>query len=203
MSVTFRAQVIVPDTNSSARDVMMINPCFRNNVGLPGWDSTGLAKDLADGVAANIQTAGSTRPITVKLYDLHGTKPVYPFARYDRLPAGTIPTAQSPRELAVCLSFYATVNRPRRRGRLYLPYSWLTSASTAPNLISSTNIDAWINPWVTLFAGLGGADIDWVVFSKRDDDAFKVSTAWMDNEFDVIRGRGLKATYRKTVTTSG
>jgi hypothetical protein len=107
----------------------------------------------------------------------------------------------NPRELAICLSFYADRNIPRHRGRLYFPAPIVagSSLSVRPSSIAMNAVAAF----VPVFAGLGGVDVDWVVWSEKDRTARKVTNWWVDDEWDVVRSRGLRPTTRLTGSTSG
>jgi hypothetical protein len=55
---------------------------------------------------------------------------------------------------------------------------------------------------VNLFTGLGGPDVDWCVYSRRLDNPFSITDWWYDNEWDVIRARGMVGTARVKGTTT-
>jgi hypothetical protein len=56
---------------------------------------------------------------------------------------------------------------------------------------------------VPILAGLGGLDVDWVVYSRVTDTARKVTNWWVDDAWDIQRRRGLRPTTRTEGTTSG
>src|SRR4051794_37000822 len=116
MAKTYRAQCVFFTDSGLPRDVMQINPCF-HDTGL-GSNPDQLATDLA----ASLKTwLTVTTPITVKLYDVAAPKPVFPSGQ--KIADSAAPPVQisTARELALCLSYYADQNRPRHRGRLYIP----------------------------------------------------------------------------------
>lgn len=193
----WRAQVIWGADSDLARDRLVITPHF-DDKGL-ATDPVGLATDLA--AALNTWGGwGSIRRTQVKMYDAQGTPPVFPQADVITNQAG-YPVSGSPRELAMCLSFFAERNVARRRGRLYIPCPILTGGSPVvrPSLTNRQKV-AELAP---IFAGLGGADVDWVVYSRADDTGRKVTDWWVDDEWDVIRSRGLTRTTRTAGTTGG
>ncbi len=104
-----------------------------------------------------------------------------------------------PREVCVCLSYYAGRNLPRDRGRIYLgPFLASTTGEERPNA-------ALLGRFITLGNGLASvgesavvADSDWVVFSPTRGTAKVITNIWVDNEWDTQRRRGLKATSRLT-----
>lgn len=177
------------------RDRMVINPTFEMTGAL--HDPQQLATDLATALDSYWTSIGE---IIVKAYDVEGTKPVYPSGSSTKN-ASAMRNSTLPRELACCLSFYAGQNVPRRRGRLFLPISLVTGA--AVTLRPSTAVRTKVSELVPILAGLGGVDVDWVVYSQRDHAAHKVTNWWVDDEWDVQRSRGLRATTRLTGTTSG
>ncbi len=190
----WRLQTYFAFDSSFPRDRMVITPCFDDR-GL-GTDPQGLCNDLA--AALNTWTPG-TMEIQVKAYDAQGTPPVYPQGS-SIVNEGTNPATSTPRELALCLSFYGDRNRPRERGRLYLPGAAF-GMSTA--LRPSTPNMQKVLDLVPIFAGLGGADVDWVVYSRTNNDTTKVRNAYVDNEWDIVRSRGGRPTTRLTATTGG
>jgi len=173
---------------SFPRDALVITPHF-NDQGV-GSDPEGLANDLAD--ALNGWEPGSV-PLKIKVYDAQGTVPVYPVAEVTRN-GPAVPLAGANREVAVCLSFYAGSNRPRHRGRLYIPAPVAGMALTGSR--PSAGVQQKAADLVPLFADLGGADVDWCVYSRLDDTARSVSHWWVDNAWDVQRRRGLQPTAR-------
>jgi hypothetical protein len=54
-----------------------------------------------------------------------------------------------------------------------------------------------------IFANLGGSDVDWIVWSRKNHTATKVQNYWVDDEWDTVRSRGLKRSTRQVATTSG
>jgi hypothetical protein len=176
------------------RDRIVMTPHF-NDQG-PGGDTQSLVDDLADRYEEIFSVF--TGEIKVTAYDAEGTPPVYPVAEAIRR-AGVVGSPNAPRELAVCLSFYHERNLPRNRGRLYIPAGFLnigTQTTKPPMPIAIMPLLA------TAFTDLGGLNVDWSVYSKVDGEPKKVTHWWYDNEWDVMRSRGLKADSRLLQTTS-
>jgi len=184
-------------SSALARDAMQINPVF--NVQSPAPDYADLVGDWITalrGWGTNIGTA----QITVKAYDVSRPTPNYPV--YEKTEnTGTVGTANLPRELALCLSFYAGSNIKRRRGRLYLPLVWGVGTGALGERPTQTNIDK-VAALVPILTALGGLDVDWSVWSKADGTARAVTHWWVDNEWDIQRMRGLRGTTRSEGTTS-
>lgn len=194
----YRLQCSIGADTAFPRDRVMINPHF-NNVGgiLTDSDADQLCEDLADALVAYVS---GTREIVVKAYDAQGTPPVFPVGNAIRN-VGQFPASSAPRELALCLSFYSGQNVPRRRGRLYLPV-FLIAPGVTHGVRPSTTNQAKVGALATILADLGGADIDWSVYSRVDDVARAVSNWWVDDEWDSMRSRGLRSETRTVGTVS-
>lgn len=197
--VTYKAQLMMDVDTNLPRDRMVITPTFTDNGATS--DPTQLATDLATGYATWL---GGTPHVTCKLYDVQGTPPVFPAGIFEKNPAGAPVATTHPREVAICLSYYAGVNRPRRRGRLYIP-AGLVLKHTAESSASVRPTTATMNGAMDLaglFKGLGGVDVDWVVWSTVDRAPFKVTNYYVDDEWDTVRRRGMRPTTRVTGTGS-
>lgn len=177
------------------RDVLMINPHFDDH-GVT-TDPAGLCNDLAEAIS-QWTVPGGAYQVKCTAYDANGTPPVFPAGESTFWP-GVSGGAQEPRELALCLSYYSGQNRPRYRGRLYVPVCLLgVSTGGRPNTAALTKVMT-LGPILT---GLGGPDVDWVVYSQVDSSARPVSDYYCDDEWDVVRSRGLRPTTRQTATAS-
>lgn len=177
------------------RDGMVITPHFDDGGALT--DPQGLCADLA---AALDDLAAVKTQITVKAYDAQGTVPVFPQGEA-QVRTGTFGSSGGPREVALCLSFFAERNLPRTRGRLYFPHAFISAGS--PSGIRPTQIlMESLGMAADVFQELGGTDVDWVVYSGRDDAARPVTDWFVDDEWDTIRSRGLRPNTRVTGTTS-
>jgi len=198
MSVTYRASIAVWGDSLASTDAMCINPCF-HDTGLTS-DPQSLATALCTAVVALI---GASRQVRVRLYDVNGTKPIYP-AGEKQLSTGLAAVSTIPREIALCLSFYATDNQPRKRGRLYIPMAIAGASPADMTVRPSSAMRSIVSNWVPIFTGLGGVDVDWVVFSKKDNVSRPVTDWWIDDEWDIQRSRGLRGGVRtKGTTTEG
>ena len=196
---TLRLQCSWKMDSAFPRDAMQINPVFDVgfNVADPsaGADAEALCEDLADALSS---WDGSAAEVTVKAYDVEGTPPVYASGQAVRN-VGGIGSSGMPREIALCLSFYSGHNAPGLRGRLYIPAVFLTSApGQRPTTAQMTNV----GNLAAVFQALGGTNVDWSIWSVRDSERHAVTHWWVDDEWDVIRSRGLRATTRQTGTTS-
>jgi len=155
-------------------------------------------QDLVDDVAAAFNAFGpySTRVLTVKAYNLADTKPRPILATKVISGSGAI-SGLGNRDVALCLSFYADRNIPRHRGRIYLgPFSASDCGTTKPG-------GSLMSQALTLANALGAAgptEAQWSVWSELDNLARPVTKAYVDNEWDTQRRRGLKSDARTTAT---
>lgn len=179
-------------------DVMIITPHFQTTTPgvILGTDAEALASDLADALNT---WSNLTAELHVKMYDAQHAAPNYPLAEEVRR-QGSHPSAAVNRDLAACLSFFAGTNRPRRRGRLYVPCAIKALAAGAAQL-TAANMNT-IATLVPILTGLGGVDVDWVVYSRVDNQAHAVTDWFVDNQWDTQRRRGLRASTRLVGTTS-
>lgn len=201
MSTVLRAQCTWQIESLLPRDGVMINPCFRHNLPAMGGGS---AQSIADDLAAALKAweVGPTlHQLTVKLYDAQAPPPNRPMAT-KVLNANQAQGWSTPPELACCLSFYGGTNQPHQRGRIYLPVAKADTASAAAPRPTST-IRTKIAALASTFSGIGGADVDWVVYSPTRDDATKVDHYFVDDDWDIIRSRSVRPTTRTAGTTSG
>lgn len=191
----WRLQTLIAADSLDPSDRMVMTPHF-NDQGV-GTDPQGLCDDWADAIHTWMG-AGNTTEIIVRAYDAQGTKPVYPQGEAVRN-QGTFKQCAMPREVALCLSFYSEHNRPRTRGRLYMPAVVLgTSASRRP---TQSQMDK--GKELAQFAeNLGGVDVDWSIYSRMDNKALKVTDYWINDEWDTVRSRGWGETRRDKYTTS-
>lgn len=199
-----RAQISIAADSLLPRDRLVMTPHFEVSGGaLPGIDFDALANDLATGIGNWMVTANS-REVNVKIYDAQGSKPVIPEADVTKN-TNLAPASAVMREAALCLSYFAGANRARRRGRLYVPVNAFVSAGGSLNLGLRPTLASQqkVADLVPIFAGLGGIDCDWVVYSRQDNTARKITDWWVDNEWDIVRTRGLRPSSRLAGTTSG
>jgi len=186
------------------KNSVCINPTFRHQTWQLGEDplpadANALAQEMADKLAL----ITGTIPITVKVYDIEKAKPNFPIGTAVKNPAAAPRVISVVPEAAVCLSFYADINRPRHRGRLYLP-AWLCGASVSnmgrevPSAMQTAASDIAI-----MFAGLGGGNVDWGVWSRVDHAFHKATNYWISSAWATVRSRGIKESNRMQFTTSG
>lgn len=191
-----RAQCSFLMDSAFPRDRLVINPVFSMTGTFQDADQ--LAEDLADALSTWKSPACE---VQVKTYDVEGTKPVYPNGEAVN-DSGIVGASTCPRELALCLSFYAERNIPRRRGRLFVPFCVSSGSSTVARKPTAAQQQR-VADLVPLFEALGGVDVDWGIWSQRDRQFHKATHWWVDDEWDIQRSRGQRPQSRLTGTTSG
>lgn len=173
----------------------IVNNVYLNTAVLPGVsgdDPDALADDLAH-VFDDIWYAPGRTEIAVSAYRVDQQGP--PDAHVVINP-GQIAQSAIPRELAICLSFYANLNQPRRRGRIYLSASGAGIASATKDI--PVNMVTKALDLATGIANVGGIDVDWSTHSTIDGSHHGVTDAWCDAEWDTVRSRGLASRGRQT-----
>jgi hypothetical protein len=194
MARVYRAQIAVGADTAFPRDRVTLTPHFNDS---SDGNAQTLATDLADKM--NVFHA-STREVVVKVYDAQKPKPNPPMATATRS-AGLFPASPTNRDIALCLSYYATTNAPRHRGRIYIPAFWFSTGSIG---VRPTNAQMQaIEQFVTMFATSGPSSVVWCVYSRKDQVARNVTNWWVDDEWDTQRRRGLRPSTRNTGTTPG
>lgn len=185
---TYRAQIAFALDTALPRDACVITPHYT------GSDPQALADGLKSNLIANPHVT-SIVPFTVNIYDATGPKPHHPIGTAS---SGTGAAAGSgPREVSLCLSYYAGLNQPRLRGRLYIPQAFFGAPSaTRP---TGTQITTAMSFGPTLGKTLP-TGVKWVVWSRVTSTAHDVTNYWVDDEWDTIRSRGLKSTTRQLGT---
>jgi hypothetical protein len=183
--VIFKAAISFPMDSALPRDQVSITPHFFGDN----------AQALADALKANLianASVGATTPFIVKIYDAQKTPPSYPLATSTNGTGFT--TSTLPREIALCLSYYSTWNRPQYRGRLYIPGHFI--GGPFPLRPTSTQMGKAL-AWATIFRTGLPANHNWVLYSPKRGAADGVSNWWVDDEWDIVRSRGLRGTTRQ------
>lgn len=191
--------------DDTPKNLAVITPHFRRQLDITdptsGVNATQLCQDLADALA--LALPGATTPFTVTAYNDQGVKPNYPMASITKNSGAAIKVVSCVPEAAVCLSFYADQNRPRHRGRLYLPAWLLGGTSGDMGRVVPSGLRTTAQACVTSFANLGGANVDWGVWSGVDRAFYKATNYFISDAWAIQRRRGIKETARTVGTTSG
>lgn len=184
---TYRAMLWWAFDSALPRDRITVNPHFVGDN--PGALADALMTNLAGLSGAPTMTYG------VKIYDATKPKPNPPLT--ERQFGSTFVASTKVREVALCLSYYSTWNRPRYRGRLYIPGELI--GGTLGLRPTSTQITTALNFKNVLTTGLP-PNCNWTVYSKTMNAVNGVSNCWVDDEWDIQRSRGLRGTSRQLAT---
>jgi len=175
----------------NAEDAIQITPTFRTETGESGLDS--LAQEILDKWQAYISPTFASNQQRVTLYVAGGVKPNYPVAqKEENLGQGVATTLN--RDIALCLSYYSQFNRPRFRGRLYLPCAIAGISVTGAR--PSTTQQQKAADLASVLAGVGGTNVTWGLWSTVDKVFRPTTHWWVDNAWDTQRRRGQKPTSR-------
>lgn len=179
----YRVSIAFPLDSDLPRDYMTINPHYF------GDNASALANAIKSNLIAHTQVGA--RPFFIKVYDAQKAPPSYPLATAEQVAAA--PASTAPREVALCLSYFSAWNRPSYRGRLYLPHMLFGGAQgLRPTTIQR---DAAMSFKSVLEDNLP-ANVNFVVWSRKLDNGFGVTDFWVDDEWDIVRSRGLRPTGR-------
>ena len=185
---TYRVSIGFQLDSALPRDLVTINPHYNG-------DNPQALGDALKNNLIGFGALGPTMPFTVKVYDALKAPPNYPL--YTTTNGTSFATTAKPREVAMCLSYYSTYNRPSYRGRLYIPAGLIPGGMVLrPTQSQIDSVISWKN---VLGKGLP-AQHNWVVWSKKLQQANGVSHVWCDDEWDTVRSRGLKSTIRTLQT---
>ncbi len=187
----YRCLVSVAADSILARD-RTVNTFYLNDGGAltnPG----NLAEDIAT-IFAVYYTGG--REIDVRLYDMADAVPRQVKGTFVR-DLGLAPASAGPREVACCLSYRGAQNVPRQRGRMFMGVASAGRGTTGVRPQATTMSTAL--QLGQAIADLGGPDVDWVVHSPTANSQVPVKLAWVDDEWDTMRSRGLRSTTRQTL----
>lgn len=180
----YRALLSFQHDSALPRDAVTLSPHFS------GDDPGALATALKTNIAA--QPGVPITSYSVKVYDAEKLPPSYPLATATG-GSGTL-AMSCPREIALCLSYYSGFNRKSYRGRLYIPAGWSSSAvGLRPSAAQITNALEMRKMFTT---GMP-ANTHWIIYSRKLKQGFKVTNTWVDDEWDIMRSRGLRGTTRQ------
>ena len=198
-----RSEVTTESAGDIPRD-FAVNVVYHNvtanlAVGDVGWQNH--ADEVRD-VFSNVSpdTSAGThllagRKITVKCYDLADAKPRPVRGMSVYVPATQDPNASvGPRQIALCLSYYAGRNLPSERGRIYIGPLKFTDLAPKP---ASFVQDAVLAIGKGLF-NVGGGNVHWQQHSEKSGVTSTITDIWVDNRWDTIRGRLQRADSRET-----
>jgi hypothetical protein len=180
-----RVQIAFQMDTAFPRDAITINPHY--NTASP----QALVDQLKTNIIAHAQN-GALNWFTIKAYDAHQPPPSYPVAEADNVVAPHV--TASPREVALCLSYYAQFNRPGFRGRLFLPGFLIAGAQALRP--SAAQQQAVIDFAHLVINNALPSGTFWTCYSPTHKTDAQVTNVWCDDEWDTVRSRGMRPTTR-------
>lgn len=204
MATTYGFQVSIPVTDVLPRNRFVNAFHLQHTIGgLLDTDLEAIADDLVAMWQSHLGNA--TREVQCKVYDTDAV-PNYPRA-VSIVNAGVPWPCAQPREIALCLS-YSGVNAGNKneRGRMYLPTGVAAAVGsyaarpTTPQL--QWALDWYVTPNDSL-PDIGGVDWQFGIWSPTLKKFTKSEKAWVNDDWDVQRRRGLRESTRLAVTREG
>lgn len=204
MPQTYAFQVSIPVDTLLPRDRVSNTIHLEHSIGsLLNTDLESMCSDII-GVYQK-RYGRADREIKCSAYDTDAV-PNYPRASVT-VNTGLFWTAGMPREVALCLSYHGgQAGNKNERGRIFLaPYlaGTFASAGPRPTTIQMTWALDWYQHSNECFPDLGGVDWKFGVWSRNLKKFKQSQYAWVDDEWDTVRSRGLRATTRQSVSKEG
>jgi len=204
MAATYAFQVSVPVTDLLPRN-RFVNRFHMEHVtgGLLDTDLEGMCEDIA--ALWQTKLANATHEVDVRAYDTDAV-PNYPRAQVT-VNAGSAWPLQKPHEIALCLS-YSGPNRGNKneRGRMYLYPQLVLALDNLIDRPTQPQLD-WALGWYSTsnesFPDLGGVDWKFGVWSRTLKKFRQTTQAWVNDDWDVQRKRGLRESNRVSVNRDG
>lgn len=200
MAQTYKFQVGMYTETGLPRDVVVNTLHFQHQLGsLLPTDLDAMADSLID--LYRLKFSGASVKVNVKAYKAEaGPQP--PLS--DRTKGTSLATATGPREIALCLSFAGNKAKPRERGRIYLAAPLMyNSFGSRPSVAQQNWALGFYSTSNQSFPDLGGADWVFGVWSPTNQAFHKTTEAWVDDEWDTVRSRGLQPSSRVSSVRDG
>lgn len=204
MAQTYAFQVSLPVTDLLPRN-RVVNRFHMEHVagGLLDADLADICGDIA--ALWQARYGNATKEVDVRAYDVDAV-PNYPRAQVV-VNVGAFWPISHPREVALCLS-YSGPNRGNRseRGRMYLIpainplQSDMFERPTAGQLTWALD---WYKKANESFPDLGGVDWKFGVWSRTYQKFRQTTQAWVNDDWDIQRRRGLREAGRQSVQRDG
>jgi hypothetical protein len=204
MATTYAFQISMPLSSTLPRDRISNTVHLEHVVGgLLDTDLEGMCQDIV--AMYQFHYGNAAKEIQCKAYDVDAV-PNYPRADVVVNP-GVIWTTTMPHEICLCLSYCADHRgNKQERGRIYLQPALVGALSVTSERPSQGVMD-WALAFYTTsnnsFPDLGGVDWKFGVWSRTYKDFTQSKQAWVNDEWDVQRRRGLRETTRVTATREG
>jgi hypothetical protein len=162
--------------------------------------STGHRQAIMNGIAGAYQThmqnvmTGDINSLNIRCYPLGLNQGGPELESNYVFPGGS---GDGPQEVALCLSYYATFNQPRRRGRIYLGPFGKAGLGGRPDSIMLNKAKALGQAFGAGWAASGGAQSIWQLHSRTPASNMQtITNYWVDNAWDTLRSRGIAPTSR-------
>jgi hypothetical protein len=204
MAQTYAFQISLPVSTTLPRD-RYTNVVHLEHVsgGVVDTDLQGMCEDILEMYQVRYQHAD--HEIVVKAYDVDAV-PNYPRATAS-VNIGSVWQHSYPHEIALCLSWHGGyAGNKNERGRIYLMPGLAGTPGLNFERPSDTTLqwalDFYMAPNAS-FPDLGGIDWKFGTWSKTRQSFKQAQVAWVDDEWDTMRSRGMRATKRVTSTREG
>lgn len=207
MPQTYKFQITMPQVSTLPRDVISHTFHMQHSVGgLLSTDLDSVCQASAELFQKHYGGLAGGHKVTCKVYEM-GAAPQIPKSEKT---VGTLSwPANCPREIALCLSFAKRANVPRERGRLFMSVgaylgSPLVSVTTErPNATLLSRVAGLYHTANESLPDLGGIDWKFGVWSPTNSAFYQTSQAWVDDEWDTVRSRGVRPTTRVNSVREG
>ena len=208
----YRAQVIFQGRTGIPED-RFVNTYHFSGVGTISTDGATIQNRLqalytTDGGTPSHSIVEGMSPfcdntMEIRIYDLADAEPRVPLVEEIAVTHGTVGAVQLPEEVAICVSFMAAPPRtPRRRGRVFLgplTSAWQNApgATATPLRVTAASQARLRDLFVThMLEPSNTTALKWVIRSPSSGLFPIVVDGFVDDAFDVIRGRGPDPTAR-------
>jgi hypothetical protein len=210
----YKCQAILRGASGLPEDVFINNWYFRNDGTLATQPEIHASiKKVLDSFYITPATGGPSlssffplgiaSPLLYRIYNL-GEAPPRTRNQLESAPITASRAGPLPYEVALCLSFYAGQNVPRRRGRVFVgPFGTNALAGSVGNLpIPSSTLMATLADRASA-VGRTTENVTWVMVTRggtvppfEPANARVITNGWVDSGWDTQRRRGLAATGR-------
>jgi len=204
MATVYKFQVSMPVTDLLPRNRIINAFHLEHTIGaLPDPDLENMCQDIVG--LYQVKYADSTREIQCKAYDTDAV-PNYP--RADVVVNAGVPWNQgSPREITLVLSYAGDhKGNKRERGRMYLQPQLVAALGSPALRPSQAHLD-WALGWYTTsnesLPDLGGMDWRFGIWSGTGKYFTQSQQAWVNDDWDVQRRRGLRESTRVAAIREG
>jgi hypothetical protein len=204
MATVYGFQVSLPVTDTLPRNRVVNHFHMQHVIGsLADADLESMAEDVV--ALYQLKYGSNAKEVQCKVYDTDAV-PNYPRAEVTTN-VGVPWLTDTPREIALCLS-YAAQHRGNKseRGRMYLMPQLVTGFGT-PTLRPHQAMLDWALGWYSTsnesLPDLGGVDWQFGVWSQTYKRFTQTQQAWVNDDWDVQRRRGLRESTRVQAVREG